>query len=107
MKVTSQAGWSGLYLHKGVAVDTASYSKIRFNIYTPTSARVFSFFIQSTDGGAASPDVIVNTLADQWSSVTINLTDLGAPAAVKLITLQQFSPAAIGDFWIDDLTFVP
>ncbi len=107
MKVTSLAGWSGVYLRKGTAVDTTPFSKIRFQIYTPNAARTFSFFVQSVDGGPASPDVMVETAANQWTSVTIDLLSLGDPAAVKLITLQQFSSTAIGDFWIDELTFAP
>ncbi|MCG9895475.1 MAG: cellulase family glycosylhydrolase [Fimbriimonadaceae bacterium] len=107
IKATSTAGWSALSLRKGTAQSTAGTTKLQFFVYTPNSARTFLVQIQTADSGGASSEVSVTSTANAWKQVTINLSALGNPSAIKRINIKSGSGSSIGDHWVDKVELIP
>lgn len=106
IKITSTAGFSALSLRKGTEQSTSGFTKLRFRLYS-TTVKPFSVFIQTTDGGAASPTVSVSSTANTWKEVLIPLTSFGSPASIKRINLQSLTATAIGEHWVDEMELIP
>jgi len=103
---TYTAGFGGLSLRADVAVapQAAGYSNIALWVYAPNTARSFSIYTQSTDDNGSSSSFPVTVPANTWTQITVPLSALGNPSAIKRITLQDESGAAQPAFYVDDVS---
>ena len=102
--VSHMAAWGGLSLRAPAAVNTASYSAIRFWVYG--HGQSLALYTQPGDSEAASPFFTFTPPADQWTQVTAPLSALGNPAQIKRINLQENTGAAGPVFYLDDVRLV-
>jgi hypothetical protein len=59
------------------------------------------------DGGRPeSLQQVISTVAGQWTQVTVPLSALGNPSAIKLVTVQENSGAAQPTFFVDEISLV-
>jgi len=108
LAVTYTAPWAGLYLHRDAALPTAGYSKLSLWVYGGTSGGQ-PIKLSTRDGtGKASPEVkLPAPRAGRWTLVEVRLSQLGSPANIAELFLQEAGGAARPIFFIDELRLVP
>jgi hypothetical protein len=106
--VTYTSGWAGLSLRKSGGQSTAGYSKITFYVHGGSSGtRQFNFYINTSDSGGQSASVSVDAPANQWTLVTINLSQVGNPSTIARINFQERTGSSQPIFYIDEIKLVP
>ena len=109
MKVAFQAagGGAGVSLRSEEAISTDGYQAIQLAVQggdqTDQSLRVY---IQTEDAAGGSAAKIIIAPAGQWQEVTVPLRELGNPAAIKRITLENNSAQTNVPFYVDNLRLV-
>jgi len=104
--LTYNAGWAGLSLRAPSPVNPVSYSGVSFWVYGVSGSGLLSFYVQATDGGAASPGVAFTPAAGQWTQITATWAQLGAPGQVARLTWQNYSDSAKPQFYLDNVRLV-
>ena len=104
--LTYDAGWAGLSLRAPDAVSTAAYSGISFWVYGTASGGQVSFYIQTTDTGAAGPGITFTPAVGRWTEYYVTWLQLGNPTQVARVNWQEFTGSARPTFYIDNVQFV-
>lgn len=102
--VTHSAPWAGFSLRGPAAIDTAGYTAVRFWIYG--NGKALAFYTQSGDDGGDSSSFSFTAPAGMWTEITVPLSALGNPAAIKRVNIQDESGAAQPVYYLDDLVLV-
>ncbi|HTP65484.1 MAG TPA: glycoside hydrolase family 44 protein [Geobacteraceae bacterium] len=101
ISVHFDAGWAGLYLHPGTAIDMSGYGwELRFWIYGNTTGNTTITVYTNGAGCGAAP---VATVANTWSEVRIPLSDMGNPATLTGITWFNNTKNPQSVFYLDDV----
>ncbi len=101
--LTYTAGWAGLSLRAPGPVNPANYAGVSFWVYGVSGSGLLNFYIQTTDGGAASPGVTFTPAAGQWTQVTVTWAQLGNPGQVARLTWQNYTGSAKPRFYLDNV----
>ncbi len=104
LSVTYTAGWGGLSLRAPSPVNTASYNSITFWAHGGASGNQnVQIYLQESDSGNPLTAVPLSIPAQRWTQYTIPLADLGAPAQIARITIQDRSGGVQPTFYLDNL----
>jgi hypothetical protein len=107
LAVTYTAGWAGLSLRAPSVLDGSLYSAVSFWIHGGGSGtRQLNFFIQQSDSGGETPMVAVDAPANQWTQVTVNLSQLGNPTAIARLNWQDRTGVAQPTFNLDRIKLI-
>ena len=102
------AAYGSLDFNHSPALSTSGYSKVTFWGYgAPGAANKVQFFFFNASGTQTGIKQLVLT-GGQWVQYTINLSEVGSPASISKITLQDYAgiyPGVQPAFYLDDLTF--
>ena len=105
--VQYQAPWASLSLRTPAPLAGNLYSSVTFWVHGGTAgARPLRLFVQQSDYGANSPSVDIDAPANQWTRFTVAMADLGNPATIARLNLQDRSGAVQPPFHVDDIVFV-
>jgi hypothetical protein len=105
MSLTYTGGWGGLSLRAPSAVNTTGYSGITFWAYGATGGGPVGFYIQTTDGGAASAAITFTPPAGRWTQYTVTWPQLGNPSQVARLNWQEQSGSAKPAYYLDNVRF--
>lgn len=83
-------GWSGFSVRKGTAVNTSSGTILRFWVYA-AGANSLKVQTQSADSGGESGTYVFNTTNNKWVEISVTMAQLGNPAQIKRINIQNNS----------------
>jgi hypothetical protein len=104
LAVTYTQPWAGLSLRAPTLLDGALYHAITFWIHGGESgARRVRFSIQQSDSGGQTPAVAIEAPANQWSQVSISLSELGDPAAIARLNWQDDTGSSQPTFYLDNV----
>jgi chitodextrinase len=81
------SGNGTLAFTKGTALTTAANTELRFWVYN-TSKNGIKIYTESANG-AKSLEVYLKPAANRWAEVIINRTQLGSPASIKKVVIQN------------------
>jgi hypothetical protein len=104
--VTVTSGYGALQFGSPTAISTTDYTAVSFKVYGATGGSQLQSYVSATSGGAASPSVTVDAPAGVWTPITIPLAQLGNPATVQIIAIQDRTGAAQPTFYVDDVKLV-
>jgi hypothetical protein len=97
------SAWGGLSLQKNPAVSTSGYSRLSFWAHGGSSGtRKIRVNIERTSG-VASPSINLDVPSGRWTQFNINLSDLGSPATIYRINIQDAAGSNQPVFYIDDI----
>jgi hypothetical protein len=103
-KVTANAGWSALSLRKGTALSTSGFSKITFWVHGGTgSNKSIKVFVSTADSGGDLAGKVITATANTWTLITANFSEIGNPASIKRLTLQNNSGTSQPAVYFDDI----
>lgn len=98
--------WAGLQLHNDTAVSCAGKTAFVFWANGGSAGtRQVRFYVRNA-AGVSSRVVLLSVPSGTWNKMTVNLNDLGNPANVKEIVIQETTGAAQPEFNIDQLELV-
>jgi hypothetical protein len=101
--VTHDAAWGGFYLHADPAVSTAGYTHLRFWIHGGAAG---DQQLLLKINGNETDTLAVTTQANQWRQVDAALADLGSPATISDLYLQDSTGGAQPTYFLDDIALV-
>lgn len=101
--VTITAAWGGFSLRAPTPIATGGYSAIRFWAYGAPGGSALTAYIQSSDGGAASPGLDFSAPAGVWMPFTVTLATLGNPSFIQRVDIQDRTGSAQPVFSLDDI----
>ncbi len=104
--ITYNQAWAGFYLHNDQALNTQGYSKVRFWAHGAGGKQKLNFWVRSSDG-TTSPSVALPTLTSRWMQIEIPLSQLGNPATLSDLVIQDAAGRAQSVFYIDQIELVP
>ncbi|MCL5995265.1 MAG: alpha-L-arabinofuranosidase [Chloroflexi bacterium] len=105
--VTYSAGWAGLSLWSPNAIDAGLYSAVTLWVHGGAAGtRNLNLHTQPADDGAASAQVPFTAQAGAWKQITVTMSQLGSPAQIKRINVQNNSASAQAVFYVDDIRLV-
>jgi hypothetical protein len=108
MKVTYTAGWGGLYLHTDAPVSTAGFGKLSLWVNGGTKGgQPLKLYIRSGNGTLSSAVSLPTPRANRWLRVEVPLSQLGSPASLSEIFIQEAGGAARPAFYLDGLELLP
>jgi endoglucanase len=84
---------STLAFLKGTAVTTTSSTQLRFWVYN-SGKNGIKIYTEASDGGGKSADVYLKPARSKWVEVIVSMSQLGNPAAIKKVTIQNNSSSA-------------
>lgn len=103
-KVTANAGWSALSLRKGTALSTSGKTKMTFWVHGGTgSNKSLKVYVSTLDSGGDTPGKIITATANAWTFITVNLSEIGNPAGIKRLNIQNNSASAQPAVYFDDI----
>lgn len=109
MAVTMAGDWGALSLYGNTPITPAGYpGGFRFWINGGSRGASLNVYIQ-TDASTAGPaSKTLDVAANTWTSVTLRWADLGNPAQIQRINLQDrgFRNGSNYTFYVDDLRFL-
>ena len=104
INVTYQSGWAGLSLRKGTAIGTSGYAAVKFWVHGGAGTnKTLGVTTHSDDTTGESTRVVVTAVANTWTEITIPLSGLGYPAAIKRVTIMNFTPDPQSTITFDDI----
>ena len=93
INVTYEMGWGGLSLRRTAPLGTSGYAALKFWVYGGTgSDKTLGVTTHAEDTAGESTRVIVTAAANTWTEVTVPLSSLGYPSAIKRVTIMNFTP---------------
>ncbi|MDX2064168.1 MAG: hypothetical protein SFX74_00350 [Fimbriimonadaceae bacterium] len=101
--VTYTQGWAGFSLRKGTAQSTSGFSRIRFWVNGGSSTKSLTVYTSSADGSGNSSSVTVSAPANTWTEVTVTLSQLGNPSAIKRLYIQNNSASSQSVMYLDNI----
>lgn len=105
LAVTYTAGWGGVSLHTSPALDTAEVQALTFWAYGGSGGAHFNLSINQTDAGGQTAPVALTAPAGSWTQFTLSLSQLGNPATIARLNLQENTGATQAQFFLDDMRF--
>ena len=78
-----------LAFQKGTAVSTTTATQLRFWIYNSSKSGIRIY--TESGSGVKSADVYVKPSANKWIEVMVSMSQLGNPASIKKVTIQNNS----------------
>ncbi len=80
-------GYQGLTFHNSAGVSTSGYTKLEFSVFgeAGTDGKTLNVVINGNYGGPKG----VTIKGGEWSTFSLNLSDLGSPATLTEIVLQS------------------
>ena len=80
-------GYQGLTFHNSTGVSTSGYTKLEFSVFgeAGTDGKTLNVVINGNYGGPKG----VTIKGGEWSTFSLNLSDLGSPATLTEIVLQS------------------
>ncbi len=84
------SGWGGVSLRQATAITPTANTEVKFWVYS-TAANSLRFYIQTDDSSAQPAEYAFTTDANQWKEITVNMSQMGSPAAIKRINFQNGS----------------
>jgi predicted esterase len=97
---------------KGFALRTtpplaaSQFSALAFSIYGGAGGNQLLVYLQTGDSGPAPATYPLTVPAGVWTDVNIPLNDLGNPAQIARINIQENAGAAQSTFFLDDVRLV-
>ncbi|MES2774577.1 MAG: glycoside hydrolase family 9 protein [Bacteroidota bacterium] len=91
--LVNYAGNGGLSLRKLNAALPTAATTLRFWVQTTAKAS-FKVFIQTDDNSAAGTSYTVNTTPNKWQEVVVTMSQMGNPAQIKRINVQNATTKA-------------
>lgn len=104
--VTYNRAWAGLYLHTDQALNTQGYTKVRFWAHGAGGKQKLKLWVRKADG-TTSPTVALPTLTSSWMQIEVPLSQLGNPANLSDLVIQDAAGRAQAVFYIDQIELVP
>jgi len=105
--VTYQKAFGGLSLRTPTPIDTGRYSGIVFSVHGGNAGkRSLTFFVQQSDEGGESRKVQFEVPAGTWTPITISLSSLDNPKAIKRLNIQDNSGKPQPTFYVDNVRLV-
>ncbi len=101
--VQHTVAWGGFYLHAEPAVNTASYTHLRFWIHGgPLGGQQIRIVLNGDDAATFAVTAQVNS----WTQINVPLTSLGSPATISDIYWQDVEGGAQAVYYLDDIALV-
>lgn len=100
--------YGALSMFKGSAQSTSGYSKLGFWVHTGNNAGLkLRIWTETTESGGqiVAKSVSTGTATNTWYWVSVSLSELGSPAIVKRVNIQNDSGANPSVVYFDDLVF--
>ena len=95
--------WGAFYLHADPSIELANYDSLVFWIHGGTTG---GQQLQLKVNGDNTNTVAVTATANKWTKVIVHLSDLGSPAGIADIFLEDAKGTAQPIFYLDDISFV-
>jgi endoglucanase len=89
---------------KGTAVNTAPTTQLRFWVYN-TENNSIRIFTEASDNGGQSSEVTVRPSRKKWVEVVVTMAQLGNPAVIKKVTIQNAATSST-TMYFDDIRLV-
>jgi hypothetical protein len=112
MEITFQQAYGGFSLRSAEAIDPAGYTELSFWVIAPQGEQQLWVFTQAADDNAESSKQII-TATPEWQEIRIPLSQLGAKAPIKRISIQE-NPEGLPEqvyprqsIYLDNLRLVP
>jgi Glycoside hydrolase family 44/Secretion system C-terminal sorting domain len=99
-------GFGGLSLRRSSALNTSGITSIRFWAYGASGGSRVRVYTQPSDAGAESTPKSLTLAAGGWTQYTVPLNQLGNPANIQRITIQNATSGTQSVYYIDDLELV-
>jgi hypothetical protein len=100
--------WAGFYLHTDRAVSTAGYSKLSFWVHGgSTGGQPIKLYVRDGSGKTSGEVLLPRPVANTWTLVQVPLSQLGSPATLGEVFLQEAAGAPRPVYFLDDLRLVP
>lgn len=108
--ITHTVAWGGLSLRAPGPISTTNYSALTFWGYGGTGGggggTALIVYTQATDAGENSVQVTRTLPAATWTQITVTLAELGNPAAIARINLQDGTGAGQPVYYVDEVALV-
>jgi len=106
LSVTYRAPWGGLYLHVDPPVGTVDYRSLRFWIHGGVvGGQPLQLWVHDDAYKQGASITLTTPLSNTWQLVQVSLADLGSPAAIRAVALQDGGGAAQPTFYLDEIAF--
>ncbi|MEM8535687.1 MAG: expansin EXLX1 family cellulose-binding protein [Chloroflexota bacterium] len=104
MAVTYESGWAGVSLQTSSSVAAANYEAITFWVYSD-SEQILDVFANTEDGNETTK-VRITAPAGSWQQVIIPMADLGNPASITRVNIQEASGNPQTLHYLDNLRLI-
>lgn len=104
--VTYNAAFAGFSVRAPQAINTANYMAIRFWVYGSGGGNPLLLYTEGGDSGPLSSQHAFTAPPNTWTQITVPLSALGNPAAIKRINVQENGGGAQPTFFLDELQLV-
>ncbi|MEI7771140.1 MAG: hypothetical protein WCI67_14200, partial [Chloroflexales bacterium] len=101
--ITFKAAWAGFYIHNNTPLSTKGYSKIRFWINGGTTGGQKMAVMTRDGSGKLSSQLKIPAPTTGWTLVEVSLAQLGSPASLSELFIQDTSGAAQKIFYVDQI----
>jgi endoglucanase len=95
--------YGGLSLRRNTAIVPTPNLTLKFWVYSAGTNSIM-VFTQNDDSGANSSSVSFNTTPNQWQEITVSMSALGNPNAIKRINIQNNSSNNV-TVYLDQIRF--
>lgn len=103
ISVKSTAGWSGFYLHRDAGLSTAGYTHLEFYLNGGSTG---GQKLQVIANKSTSKIYGVTAAKNQWTKVDVPLANLGSPAALNDLYVQNATDRAQAVISLDTIQLV-
>lgn len=106
--VTYQQAWAGLYAHNDKAASTTGRTKLRFWVHPMSNTNLKLAVWTRDSSGKQSPQVAIPVpAAARWTLVEVPLSQLGSPANISDIVIQEAAGRSQPTFYVDQVELAP
>ncbi|HEY9061457.1 MAG TPA: glycosyl hydrolase [Pseudobacteroides sp.] len=108
ISVEYTGAWAALSLYSAQVINTAGYESIKFWVNGGDSDKKLGFSIMrdAADETSTSPNINFTAKAGEWTEITMKLSELGSPAAIQRINIQELAGSAQTPIYIDEIRLV-
>jgi autotransporter family porin len=96
-------GWGALYLHREPAQTTSGYTNLEFYVHGGATGGQALSVVANGNTGAT---VLFTATKNSWVKISIPLSDLGSPASITDLYIQNATDAAQAVFYVDNIMLV-
>jgi len=99
--------WGGLYLMADTALDSSGYTGVSFWIHGGTAGgQHINFKIIDGNNGNWDAAVSVTPVANTWTQIIVNLTQVNNPATIAGLVWQDNTGGSQPIFYVDDIVLI-